>query len=707
MSNLIELRDPLCREHELLDLTQSAYAVEHSRKGRNIFLLGDAGSGKKALGRALLKAVEKRPNFITATIQFWDQEKQPTADLDDLLRLDTRWSQHLAAYEQMFTEGLPKAIQLVGYPWVALLAQLVGKSKPVLDWFKANRKQIEDSPLIFPSLVRHAAPQHSFVIFLEDLQYAPSAWLDLLKEFRREVLVDLPVLLIASVETSRPLGNLREQDLNDTLEIVRDAVERSLAKDIFLYPLTQSQLQTMRWKNYPLSLSLAKRLVEWTDGNSLLVQVALDEWSKKNVIGIMPNGTLAEQPGNQEWVWGDALKMANDQLEELVDEHSPYDKEFVANILRVAALEASPFTASAVAQVLELDPDEMVDFFDEYLIETDDNPHGILQERGWAKIATSTADKSLALYAFRYLYHEHVWSKYLGPEEKAGLAFELAQAIENCYFPQTFLQARKLARLFALAGNVPEAKRYHQALKFARNIEALKLHVEVLRHIAKTETDLTRLYDAQLELGLQMYWSEPYFETIQVFQSAYKIARQLEDTAKKAWALYYRGSVLRDAGKYILAKHALENCLTLCNVNRLELLKARTLHALGTIAREQGDYATARGLYEESLALKKDLGDKRGIARTLYWLAQTAFKIQNLREAEAKAQEALVIAHEIDDQSRIAWVGILLARIEFAKGNLLEAKDQIEKVIPQLENMNLPEKQEAQEFLEQIKRRLQ
>jgi len=520
--------------------------------------------------------------------------------------------------------------------------------------------------------MRHVSQQYHVAILLEDLTYADSPWIDVLRRLLSEIDRDLPLLFIATVEADVTLEKIAEDDLLESQWLVQDAVSRRVAQTRFFEPLTLEHVNHL----FPMRIdpSLARRLHEWADGIPELMRVLWNEWAREAVVEYAPTGMLQARADATEWVWGPAKDIAEQQVEQLLDEECPYDTNLVFTFLELGALEGSPFTAEAIAGACQGDTDELIDFFDDYLVESETNPKGILNEAGWATVLLGETEKELALYTFRFPFHERVFVKYPSDAQTRGNALALAQALENAYYPQTRLHARKLARLWTLAGNAGKAREYRRIAELSHNIDVLRWQVAVLQEFAQDKFDLYRLYRAQIEFGKQLFRRVHYTELVQLFERAVKTAEQLENLEAQAEALYYLGVAWSEGGEYANARQALETSRKLAVRVRARVILAAALYALGTIESDQGNYPAARKLYDESLALERELGNQLGIATTLHQLGMIESDQGNYPAARKLYDESLALERELGDQDGIAATLHQLGRIESDQGNYPAAR---------------------------------
>ncbi|MBI4670647.1 MAG: FAD-dependent oxidoreductase [Chloroflexi bacterium] len=644
MTPLPQLVAPIGRAQELNDLLELFSAVRTTRKGQTVFLLGGEGMHRKATARKFLQAVGNESNVITASVQFHDREKHPR-DWEKLVSEDARWQHQYAQFAPIVEKYFPKAIKIAGLPWLALAVQLLAKSKSLLEALKTQRSfALQDDPFVLKEFMRHVSQHYHVAILLEDLTYADSPWIDILRRVLNEMHRDLPLLLIATVEANAPLEKIAKDNLLESQWLVQDAVARQVGQARFFAPLTLDDIHHL----FPMRIdgSLARRLHEWTDGIPELIQVLWNEWVRERVVEYSPTGTLQARADTKEWVWGPAKDIAEQQVEQLLDEDSPFETELVFSILQLGALEGSPFTAEAVAEACQGDANDLIDFFDDYLVESETNPRGILNEAGWTTVLLGETEKELALYSFRFPFHEHVFVKYPSDAQTRGNAFALVRALEKAYYPQTHLHARKLARLWTLAGNEHRAREYKRMLAISNNIEILRWQVSVLHQFAQDKFDLYRLFRSQINLGEQLFGHVQYLEIVRLFQRAVNTAKRLENVQDQALALYYLGRAWSYGGEFANARQALETSRAFALRANARSTLAATLYELGSIESDQGNYPAAREYLEQALALERELGDKGGIAYTLQQFGVIEFKQGNYPAARAHYEQGLALERE-------------------------------------------------------------
>ena len=86
------------------------------------------------------------------------------------------------------------------------------------------------------------------------------------------------------------------------------------------------------------------------------------------------------------WVFGEARGQAQALLDACLVPPVSFDRSQIEQMLTYAALEGLTFTAQVVAHVLELDPDDVVDFLDTQLVTHDSRP-GLLVDTGFLTLS--------------------------------------------------------------------------------------------------------------------------------------------------------------------------------------------------------------------------------------------------------------------------------------------------------------------------------
>ncbi|MEZ4542218.1 MAG: hypothetical protein R3C43_19750 [Chloroflexota bacterium] len=136
-------------------------------------------------------------DFRTASIRFAPTEVETAREMTDHLRLGRR-----RAHVEAILETFPvTAKQAVHRPWTDLMIQLSRASAPAVS---GAADEIET----LGHYVRSAARVGPLVITIDNLDWAPGYWIDLLPRLAREIALELPVLLLVSLESPAPLAEL-------------------------------------------------------------------------------------------------------------------------------------------------------------------------------------------------------------------------------------------------------------------------------------------------------------------------------------------------------------------------------------------------------------------------------------------------------------------------------------------------------------------
>src|SRR5262249_51008565 len=80
------------------------------------------------------------------------------------------------------------------------------------------------------------------------------------------------------------------------------------------------------------------------------------------------------------------------------------------------------------------------------------------------------------------------------------------------------------------------------------------------------------------------------------------------------------------------------------------------LNNLGNVVLDQGDYALARHHLEESLSMDRQIGDRSSIANALNNLGNVMRTLQEYPIAQTLYKESLAISRDLDDRWAIAYV---------------------------------------------------
>ncbi len=475
---------------------------------------------------------------------------------------------------------------------------------------------------------------------MENLDAAQSLWIDLLHDLAlQEIPRDLPVVLLIGMDAPQPLPELRGPRHSERTRLAPKLVRDGVANAFFLGPVTAADIRA--WTG-PAGTELIEQLAHLSGFDPKVVETLWLEWKMRGVAVPEPGGRWAVAAGGAPMggrrharpCAGAPVGRAGGHGDDI-----PYTAAQVEHILACAALEGQVFHAEGAARVLELDAEELIDFFDTYL--TPDEPDNVIEEAEGAVDEDDEADTAadgwpseplleeagfyemalkvyvngrptaqyLHLYRFARPYLHLVWERYGPPEAKRkAWPLALANALEALYDPFAMRIAGKLIRLFAAAGADSRAAQYDRLRSGRLTLAQLRWHLDAL--LAEPTEDkyaLSRLFEAAIPF-LNRWASEQPGEWQVGLDYALQVASRaeaLDDEENQAEAWYYAAWMHYNGASYDegtrLARRALTIQERVSGENQRDA--AASLSMLGTLC--QRDLAGARPLYERALAISE------------------------------------------------------------------------------------------------------
>jgi tetratricopeptide (TPR) repeat protein len=584
---------------------QEIYAqVSRKRRGQTVFLTGRVGSGRHLLVQRMQETVFAQGGNVAAT-WFWDpRQVQP----EDATRL--YWdSGAMIRYGPQLADALPQAVGLIGDSWLSLAAQLTQLTQLAQQGASGLPATLGiDDPRALVQFVRLAAAERPILLTVEYLHWAHSVWIDLLRTLADEIFQDLPVLLLVTLDSPAPVDQLSPRQHTEVTRLVETLLRQGIAQSFHLGPVSAHEIA----EALHTEAVLAQRLEELSGGDPWVVQLLWEEWKRHQAVERRPDGTWGINYAREGewWVYGETRDHAEALLKRLLDRDPPppFSLEETIAILNCAAIEGEVFTAQAVAEALEIDPDDLMDFLDDYLCAAPDNgpDTGVVCEVGFESVPGG----SIFRYRFARPYLYHVFAKYPArPVERQEWSQRLAEALERLHYPLTALIADTLYRLFEAAGLPERAEPYRRVPVETPSLDLLRWHVHFLRETVPDDEVFGNY--RFLEVGFQLsnligerrpdLWEEGYELALELHRRACLLGdlqRQGDARYDAAWHLL-NGGHLREA--LPLAQEAVRLYEERASLDPLRL--SRGLNILGRVLQDLGDLAGAKACYERALGI--------------------------------------------------------------------------------------------------------
>ncbi|MGW1613636.1 tetratricopeptide repeat protein [Streptomyces sp. NPDC002285] len=141
----------------------------------------------------------------------------------------------------------------------------------------------------------------------------------------------------------------------------------------------------------------------------------------------------------------------------------------------------------------------------------------------------------------------------------------------------------------------------------------------------------------------------------QAWKASYRAAREADDTAAMAWALWSGGTLARQRGSFALARRLLQLAADFGDRGGDIVVRGYSLAGLAETGRIQGDYDAVHKLHEQLLAEARRRGEARHTVWALEGIAQIHRNTGSYDTAYDLFEEAAGIAAGAEDRRGHAW----------------------------------------------------
>ena len=528
-----------------------------------------------------------------------------------------------------------------------------------------------------------------FVIVWEYLDQASLLWGDILRYLAPEICQDLPVLLVATATAASPLATLPAEHRSAVLEVAQILKERQEAEVLWLERVTEQDIAQYLGVTDPV---LPQRLHHLADGIPALVESLWQQWQEAIPPAVVCRDDRWEVARTDNvWVFGEARDQVEAMVTECLAAPAPFDRFQVEQMMICAALEGLTFTAQAVAQVLGLPADDLMDFWDTFLL-TSDARLGLLADAGFLDLpAVQGTTTSLNRYRFALPYLWHVWRRYCPEAQRVDLQRRVAEALEAVYTYARDRVSPILVALFEATGQESRAAPYRHRTHMMASLEALRWQVTILEALEAggqdDAQDRYRLFALRVALsdGLcsEGRWEEGYLHA----ERAYTMAQRWHDARPEAQALNAMGLTLYQGAHFSRAEDAFVQALAIYErvFGPDHPHTASSLNNLALVYDAQGRYADAEPLHQRALAIRERvLGpDHPHTASSLSNLAGVYNDQGRYADAEPLHQRALAIYERMlgPDHPHTALGLNSLAYVYNAQGRYADAEPLFQRAL--------------------------
>jgi tetratricopeptide (TPR) repeat protein len=482
----------------------------------------------------------------------------------------------------------------------------------------------------------------------------------LLLSLAQRITDELPIVLISTVEGPSELGAM-EATQSDLLYVARRLSSRHLADWISIPRLTESDIAEWVGACDP---SVTRVLVEVAGYRPRSLSAAFDYWRAKG---------LVELDAEERWILVPTVKDRARHFDTIISERLPsvlgtedlQTLDRARTILSYASLEGHEFTARAIADALEQDRDEVIDFLDARLVAAADGGEGLVSDIGFTSGVAEGHSIKAARYRFESEFVRLAFDRALGVAERAEAAYRVAIQLAQLYSTDRW-RAHTLAQLFEEAGDEVSARHFQNIHDFDAATERLLRRADLLMGLDSSSFDRwerIRLREEVRPTALAMLNHGPPQRALSLFEQLHRLAAEpdIGSLETEVPALSGCAQCLLVLGRFDEARHAAEGAIAGARELEHDGLLANSLFALGLTYFAQGDEPAAESALQESVELTPS-------APALAQLAE----LVRARGAVAQARERLQEAHEITaERDRREHVHILLeqARLERFHGD--------------------------------------
>lgn len=602
------------RENPFASLVESYHHAAHGRP-QFVCMAGEAGIGKTRLADEFLAWAAAQGADLLRGRSFESGQRLPYQPLSEAFRSRV---ERLNAPEDVLSDT-----------WLLELARLLpelldrypdlveaGNRRPQRDESAARTRLFEAATRLLLGLARRLPPQTPLVLFVDDVQWADAASLDLLQyacrrwqeEARAQHADGAPILLLMNVraEALHPLSVTGEEPVADFL----NALERDVA-------LTTLTLDALTWKETEQFLDAvlaetAVELVQWlfreTAGQPFYLVETLKDLRERGALVAGPGGAWRLQRHPSHFDGGADARPAPERVRQVITSRLGRLSPLARDLLAAGAVLAQGFSFDLLCRV-------------------------------------AGADEVPGLRALDQLLRSQLLREVDGERQAAGGPYVFAHdKIRDVVYAEAGDARRRVFHRRALealeAGGAPPAKLAHHALAAGKWRPAF-------RHSLAAGEEALALYATQ--------------EAIAHYEKAKTLAGErlptLEDAALEGLYLQL-GRAHELAGEFERALAAYDELQTVAQERGDRPLELAALMARTTVYAAPTQYYDPQHvavLTEQALPLARELTDHAAEAKILWNLMLLKLFTGKLDEAVAHGEESLAIAREHNLPEREAY----------------------------------------------------
>ena len=544
----------VARQKEMAQL-QEALQLTLAGRGQVVFITGEAGSGKTALGAAFSQRAQELDKDLLVAVGNCNiqtgagdpylpfrQALSMLLGVQSQKNLSEENEKRLRSFLQIafrvLVDAGPELVSnllvnpLLGFLPVGLkyVADKLGLLKRVEDLIK--NKDLLDADWSqhrifeqYSKVILTIAKKKPLVLVVDDLQWADVASTSLFF-FLANQLSQARILLVGSFrpdEVARGREGERHPLEKVLAELKRKVGERRVDLDqIGLEDRRQFVDAVLDLEPNRLEAGFRRALFAHTQGNPLFVVELLQDMKER--------GDLC-QDGQGTWQATEALNWTAlpDKVEGVVEERIRGLEEDLCDVLRVASVEGVEFTAQVVAQAAQLQERSVLQALSRQL----EARHRLVREQEALQVGAQTLTK----YQFSHAMIQQYLYKDLGEAERRHLHQEIAQILEQFYAGQVDEVALQLAHHYLEAGIGEKAIPYliragDQARLMASPQEAIGHYKRALA-LLETLDDYETSARTTMKLAFAYQADSNYPQARQAYQEGFDLWQQAGKTVDR------------------------------------------------------------------------------------------------------------------------------------------------------------------------------
>lgn len=472
--------------------------------GKMFFISGEKGTGITDTLKELFKIMKKSENawFLVGNID--SNNFKP-------------WDEDSKTLQKMTVVN--SAISLINAP---IISSLLSLSLESYKYYKDSKKVaslFKDDLDIFRFIFKFANEERPIVVIIDDLdKAAENLWPHYIRALAYEI-YNLPVMFVFGLETLK--GDKNDCQDEELLEVINYLKTNNLACEKRIKQFKKDELELLMGK---ASKDVIDELFYLSNGRPKDIETYFEILKQNSSIVLNKNEIWILNKENASQLGMHAI--IEDKLSKIFKNKEQRKVSFTYDILKYAILEGKIFTAQAVANVLGIESDEVIDFIDEYLLVNEKNTDGIFIE--YDCIFNERDDNYIWRYKFTsdlvYKSHTNFSESIEGIEE---LSIKYANSLIQVYSFNISLIAKVLANLYKRANQEDNKLYYNHISRLVQNMESFKTYLNLIVKLINEgapindEAIIIYIYKTQDVINFNLNENKCIFENFKILYQYY------------------------------------------------------------------------------------------------------------------------------------------------------------------------------------------